>query len=60
MRRAIKAARSAGMQIARVDINKNGSFAIIPSCATVTDTESETQTNDWDEILNGQDQAPIR
>jgi hypothetical protein len=30
MRRAIKAVRSAGIEIARLDVNKDGGFAIIP------------------------------
>jgi hypothetical protein len=60
MRRAIKAARSAGVEIGRIDISKNGGFAIIPGKAAVTGPESETETNDWDEILNGEDQASTR
>jgi hypothetical protein len=34
IRRAIKATRSAGIEIARVDINKDGGFAIIPGKAS--------------------------
>lgn len=48
MRRAIKAARSAGIEIARVEINKQG-FAIVPRKAAEGDPESET-ANEWDEI----------
>jgi hypothetical protein len=47
MRRAIKAARSAGIEIARVEINKKG-FAIIPGKAT---GPHESEPEDLRELL---------
>ena len=50
MRRAIKAARSAGIDIARVDVN-DGGFAIIPGRVVETAASDETRPNEWDEVL---------
>lgn len=48
IRRAIKAARSAGLEIARLDINKDGGFAIIPGTPTEPSTQS-APPNPWDD-----------
>jgi hypothetical protein len=47
MRRAIKAARSAGIDIGRIDIGPDGRIAIIPGKAE-TDVRSETEPNERD------------
>jgi hypothetical protein len=49
MRRAIKAAGSAGVEIARIEIHKSGGFAIIPS---KPDEDCKGgASNPWDEVL---------
>lgn len=47
MRRAIKAARSAGIEIGRIDIGPDGRIAMIPGKAE-TDVRSETEPNERD------------
>ena len=49
MRRAIKAARSAGIEIARLDVNKDGGFAIIPG--KPDGGGNGGASNPWDEVL---------
>lgn len=51
IRRAIKAARAAGLEIARLDINKDGGFAIIPGKPTdETAAQTEYPLNEWDDV----------
>jgi hypothetical protein len=46
--RAIKAARAAGVEIARVELDRQGNIVIIPGKASAV-----IERNEWDEILNG-------
>ena len=55
MRRAIKAAGSAGIEIARIEVHKNGGFAIIPGKSD--EVGKGGTSNPWDEVLtNAADQ----
>ena len=47
LKRAIKAARAAGVEIARYDFHKGGGFSIIPG----TPGDKGVQANPWDEVL---------
>jgi hypothetical protein len=49
IRRAIKAAGSAGIEIARIEIHKNGGFAIIPG--KPDERGDRDASNPWDEVL---------
>jgi hypothetical protein len=46
--RATRAVLAVGLSVARVDINKDGGFAIIPGTPS---TEPAAPTNPWDEVL---------
>jgi hypothetical protein len=48
MRRAIKAARSAGIRIGRVELNKDGTIVVVPG--EPSDVSGDA-LNPWDEIL---------
>jgi hypothetical protein len=47
VRRAIKASKSAGLEIARVEIKPDGSISIVPG---KPETEKKLATNEWDEL----------
>lgn len=47
MRRAINAARKAGIEIARLDVNKDGGFAIIPGKPSEAPAQSEPPDDEW-------------
>ena len=49
MRRAIKAARSAGMEIARIELNRDGAIVVVPG--KPSDVSGDT-LNPWDEVLD--------
>jgi hypothetical protein len=48
--RAIKGARAAGIDVARIELNKNGRIIIVP---IQTATASEIIRNEWDDVLGG-------
>lgn len=50
LRRAIKAARLAGVEIARYDFHKDGGFSIIPGKATDEPPAQTEPPNEWDEV----------
>jgi hypothetical protein len=56
--RAIKAARKAGIEIARVEVDNGGKITII--VGKPSETSNETEPNDWAEIHNGRDQILAR
>jgi hypothetical protein len=48
--RATRAVLAAGLGVARVNINKDGSFAIIPETAAQSEPAAANE-NPWDEVL---------
>jgi hypothetical protein len=46
--RAIKAALAAGVQIARIEIDRGGRIVIVPGSPTLA---AEPEYNEWDEVL---------
>jgi hypothetical protein len=50
VRRAIKAARLAGVEIARYDFHKDGGFSIIPAKPTDEAPAQTEPPNEWDEV----------
>jgi hypothetical protein len=54
--RALRAVRSAGMKVARVEVGADGKLAVIVE--QNGNKESETANpNPWDDVLNDHDQA---
>jgi len=55
MRRAIKAARSAGIEIARIELNRDGAIVVVPGKpAEVAPLDAPTahkSPNPWDRVL---------
>lgn len=50
--RATRAVLAAGLNVARVDINKDGSFAIIPETVAQSEPAAVNKSaNPWDEVL---------
>jgi hypothetical protein len=49
IRRAVNAARSAGIEIARIELNKDGGFAIIRG--KPDEGGNGNASNPWDEVL---------
>jgi hypothetical protein len=49
LKRAIKAARAAGMEIARVEISKDGVIAMVPSKPEER-VDERSETNEWDSV----------
>lgn len=48
--RAVKAARAAGLEIGRIEIERNGRIVIIPGPANQIHSEGEG-ANEWDDVL---------
>ncbi len=48
--RAIKGARAAGIDVARIEIEKDGKIVILPAQLAAT---PETGGNEWDEVPGG-------
>jgi hypothetical protein len=48
VRRAIKAARAAGIEVERIDVKKGGGFSIIPG-KSGEQIDAATETNPWDD-----------
>ncbi|HUI22324.1 MAG TPA: hypothetical protein VLZ74_14930 [Methylocella sp.] len=49
MRRAIKAARSAGIEIARIEVGPDGRVSLVPGKANEGNNGDES--NPWDKVL---------
>jgi len=49
--RAVKAVAAAGVDIARVEIDKAGKITIIAIGAGLHDGEGRTERNEWDTVL---------
>jgi hypothetical protein len=49
VRRAIKAALSAGIKISRIEIGRDGRIVVVPG--EPTKEECQGQDNPWDEVL---------
>jgi hypothetical protein len=45
--RAIRGARAAGVEVARIELDKEGRIVIVPA---QTATTSEAKRNEWDEV----------
>ncbi len=45
--RAIRGARAAGVEVARIELDKEGRIVIVPAQAATT---SEAKRNEWDEV----------
>jgi hypothetical protein len=56
--RAAKAVLAAGREIARVEIEMDGKIVVVPG--QPMQATSETEQNEWDEVLNGDHQAKVR
>ena len=56
--RALKGVRAAGMEIARVEINKDGVIVMVPGKSSGVAISEET--NEWDEVLNVNAATEIR
>jgi hypothetical protein len=54
---ALQAAREAGLEVARVEVGKDGKIAIIASKPLESD---DSKRNEWDEELNGAHQTQTR
>jgi len=48
VKRAIKGARAAGMEVARVEINKDGVIVVVPSCKPEGPADERSEANEWD------------
>ena len=48
VRAAVKAVRAAGVEVARVEIDKDGKIVVVPGKPA---SEGNTSTNPWDEVL---------
>jgi hypothetical protein len=53
--RAIKGMRAAGVELARVEVNTDGGFVLIPGKLGETANGSDHQ-NPWDEVLHAPEQ----
>jgi hypothetical protein len=49
LKRAIKGARAAGMEVARVEINKDGVIVVVPS-KPQEPADERSETNEWDSV----------
>jgi hypothetical protein len=49
IKRAIKGARAAGMEVARVEINKDGVIVVVPS-KPEKPVDERSETNEWDSV----------
>jgi hypothetical protein len=58
LKRALKGARAAGMEIARVEINKDGVIVIVPGKPSGVAISEET--NEWNEVINVNAPTEIR
>ena len=58
LKRALKGARAAGMEIGRVEINKDGLIVIVPGKPSGVAISEET--NEWNEVINVNAPTEIR
>jgi hypothetical protein len=49
-RRAIKAARNAGLENFRVDVDRNGTISVVPLAGDLASPEPKG-ANEWDKVL---------
>jgi hypothetical protein len=57
--RAVKAARKAGLEIAGVKVSRDGDIVILAGKLREA-SKAEAETNEWDDIFDGKDIAPVR
>jgi hypothetical protein len=56
---AVQAVRESGLEIARVEFDRDGKFVVVAGKPAETATMGNT-TNEWDGVLqNGKDQAEV-
>ena len=58
LKRAVKGVRAAGVEVARVEIGKNGHIIVVPGKLTETSQE-DGEHNEWDTV-NGQIAPALR
>ncbi len=58
--RAVKAARKAGLEIAGVKVSRDGDIVILAGGKLREASKAEPETNEWDELFDGKDTAPVR
>jgi hypothetical protein len=49
--RATKAVLAAGLDVRRIEIAKDGSFAVVTGKPILADGDSSVERNEWDEVL---------
>jgi hypothetical protein len=53
---AVEAVRESGVEIARVEVDKNGKIIVIAG----KPVGGEATTNEWDEMIYGKDKTAVR
>lgn len=56
--RALRAAKKAGVDVARAEVAKDGKIVLVLNEADKA--TADTKRNEWDEVINGTDQTEIR
>lgn len=55
LKEAIKAARNAGLENFRVDVDKSGTISVVPTAPV--DSAEPKGANEWDEVLKPEDRG---
>jgi hypothetical protein len=62
--RALRAARKAGIELARIEIDRDGKIVLVmgkvAELATLEGDKANIERNEWDEELYGRDQIEVR
>jgi hypothetical protein len=59
VKRAVRAVRAAGIEIARVEIGKDGSIVVVPGKPTKA-RDANGEGNEWDDLTNDTTSPAIR
>ena len=54
--RAAKAVQAAGLEVARVEVSRDGVIVVIPGKLS----DGATEANEWDEVLHGNASVAVR
>src|SRR5262245_7902942 len=59
VKKAVQAVRASGLDVARVEFDKDGKFTVVAGKPTTTE-KGNSNANEWDGVLNGKPKTEVR